>query len=193
MNKHNVVQVAEELKAVMKKINARQACKALRVPLWKTRKRRKIKQALRETAVWLFGESLLASHPDHARHAYHYAQVAPGNKRIKKYFLYGKWHAVCATTSMGETGTSYHGVAELIAQKFAEPTKDQAPQPASEAATPINEYLVEVRKQFDDVIKNADLSDAQTRFLDQALRTLDIREMGGKERPHGAPEKNVSL
>ena len=169
--------VLGDLEETLRILNYYPLYKALGIPAWNIYKKYRAKKIVRDTTVWMWGEILLEIHPEHAEPTYYYAQISTRAKRVWKHFKNQKWRrrrrALYKTNQEG--APDYTNIARLIISETGLTKKTRRPEGYDDAEQKIAKFLTELHKHLEDTTKEADLSNAEERFREQAGWTLKLR------------------
>ena len=183
MESMHVITAIGELDRSIRKLNTYPVFLALKVPVWKILRRRRLKHILRATMVWLWGESLLARHPKYAQDIFYLAQIRSDYRRMRKYFRYQPWHIKCTEASNVAQGSiDFSGLSELLIRNEAQRDRDGRLKLSPDAHERIATYLSKAYDHFEAFMEDVDPTDVRRVFRNESLQVLGVRELRGKDR-----------
>ena len=182
MKTDNVVTVMTELKQAIKKHKFHPIYQTLKIPSHKIMKKRKIRRIMKDTVVWIWGKCLMEQDRKNAEAVYYCAQIHPDFKKIAKHFSSRKWHARCRRCyETNPDGTpNYKILAKSMIAKIGASHDTNNTQESDDVEKKLAEHLTNVNKQLKNIIKDADLSDADMMFRVTAAGRLGLRRIDGQ-------------
>lgn len=182
MKTDNVVTVMTELKQAIKKLKFHPIYQTLKIPSHKIMKKRKIRRIMKDTVVWIWGKCLMEQDRKNAEVVYYCAQIHPDFKRIRKHFSSRKWHARCLQCyETNPDGTpNYKILAQSMISKIGASHDTNNTQESDDVEKKLAEHLTNVHMHLKNIIKDADLSDADMMFRVTAAGRLGLGRIDGQ-------------